>query len=205
MTPRAAIRRSTASRACRAASGWRSGRSRSGERGIATSSAASAGGQMRRLLAEIGEARGPHAFEIAAERRQGQVDAEDRRPCRAGAPAPAPRRSRRAWPASVRGRRSSRRTACIVRVEAPETTWPCAASWPSARSDGERVDPEMRRETPVLGGDQHAAVERVDLARPWSAAAICRRRKGTRAGSTRRAPAPASTAARCGRARRRRR
>ena len=66
----------------------------------------------------------------------------------------------------VRGRRSSRRTACIVNVEAPETMWPRHTSWPSARSDGERVDPRMRGEAPVLGGDQHPPVERVDSHRP---------------------------------------
>ena len=36
-----------------------------------------AGRQMPRLLAEIGQARRPHAFEIAAKRRQGEIKAEN--------------------------------------------------------------------------------------------------------------------------------
>ena len=117
------------------------------------------------------------------------------RPCRAAAPAPAPRRFRRASPVSVRGRRSSRRTACIVRVEAPETTWPCTASCTAARARGERVDPEMAAQN----GDprwRSASGDRADRPRsPPSAVATCRRRRETRAGSTRRAPAPAATGA----------
>ena len=96
-------------------------------------------GQMRRLLAEIGKARGAHPFEIAAERRQGQIDAEDLDPSTAGVRVPAPRPSRRAFATSVRGRRSSSRTACIVRVEAPDTTWPCSPAGQGARN-GHRID-----------------------------------------------------------------
>ena len=152
MMPFSAIRRSTRSRAARAASGCRSGRSRSGERGIATSKRRLGRREPGRFLAEIGEARGPHSLEIAAERRQGQVEA---RTSSLGS-----RRSRpsalaisTSFAASVRGRRSSSRTVCIVNVEAPETMWPMsheagrrrAASRRDRRRDGCRSAHPRRR------------------------------------------------------------
>ena len=76
MTPRAATRSSTRARAARAASGNRSGRRASGDCGSATSSAASRDRELARLLAEIGERGGAHAFEIAAERRERQIAVE---------------------------------------------------------------------------------------------------------------------------------
>ena len=156
---------------------------------------------MRRLLAEIGQARGAHPFEIAAERRQGSGRGRGSAPCRdgaferqrlaaladlcdeacaAGVPAAAP-------PASSGSRRRRRHGRA-------------STSCPDRAQHGERVDAEMPLETLVLGRRSASGDRAGRHRRPRSAAATCRRRKETRAGSTRRAPAPASTAAGCGRA-----
>ena len=51
----------------------------------------------------------------------------------------------------------------MVSVEAPETTCPALAHWPSARAQGERIDAPMAVEPLVLVGDEHLQVARVDL------------------------------------------
>ena len=102
--------------------------------------------------------------------------------------------------ASVRGRRSSRRTVCIVRVEAPETMRRLAMNWPTARATsppdrprgGCRTGDPRRR--PACAGK----ADRRDRRR--AAGATCRPRSESRAGSSRHAPEPAPTDRGCGRA-----
>ena len=77
MTPRAKTRSRTVSRAARAAAGKRSGRRASGDCGKATSKRRLGDRQALRLLAEIGKARRPHAFDIAAIRREREIKIED--------------------------------------------------------------------------------------------------------------------------------
>ncbi len=130
--------------------------------------------QMARLLAEIGEARGPHAFEIAAERRQGQVEAEDL--VLAQAPLQAQRLGhldqlcrQGARPPLQQAHRLHRQG----RGAGDDTAAPRELAERAQR--GDRVDPRMHGKALVLGGDQHAAVQRIDSRRPRPAAAICRR------------------------------
>ena len=158
ITPASAMRSSTRSRPARAASGCRSGRSRSGERGIATSNAASAAREARRLLAEIGEARGPHAFEIAAERRQRQIERRALRPSTGAVRAPAPRPSRRAL------RRAS---AGGVRADGP----PASSGSRRRRRHGRSVAELRRRRAARRAGRRRGAMRNAR-----SSAAISMRR-----------------------------
>ena len=128
--------RARASRAALRASGSRSGRRASGACGSATSSAASAGVQPPRLLAEIGEARRAHALDVAAIGREREIEVEDRRPCRARRSSASASRIWRSLPptgcASMPP--SRRRATCMVIVEAPETARPCRDELPAPRA-----------------------------------------------------------------------
>ena len=105
-----------------AAAAWRSGRSCSGRRGIATSSAACAGSSASGEHAEPGERAGADALQIAAERREGEPDVEHAAPADSAPRAAGRGRSRSAWsggcaaaaPADGRPASpgSSRRTRC---------------------------------------------------------------------------------------------
>ncbi len=116
---------------------------------------------MARLLGEIGKAGGAHAFEIAAERGQGEIKREDivlaeaplqterlthlDQLCRQGARPPFQQAHR-----LHRQRRGAGNDATAERELAQRAQ--CR----------DRVDPRVLGEAPVLGGDQHAAVDRVD-------------------------------------------
>ena len=63
----------------------------------------------------------------------------------------------------VRGRGSSRRAVCMVRVEAPETTWPWSHELPHGPQQGQGIHAPMALEALVLIGQQHAPVARVHL------------------------------------------
>ena len=119
-------------------------------------------GKPGRLLAEIGEAGGTDAFEIAAERRQGQVEAEhlvlrhqafERQ-----------RLSHLAEFAQERTRVGFEQARCLhrqgrgTRDDAPAD---CALDQRARR--GERIDTEVPGKAPILGGDQHAAIEWIDI------------------------------------------
>ena len=139
----------------RAAFGHAIGRGASGDCGNATSSAASAERQALRLLAEIGEARGAQALDIAAIGRQRKIEIEDLRLVAAAASSCTRAHICRSLAASVRSARgSSRRATCMVRVEPPETTRPWRHMPGGARRRA-GVDAAMLREAPILIGDQH--------------------------------------------------
>ena len=90
-------------------------------------------GQALRLVAEVGEAGGAHALQIAAVGRQRQVE---RQHLALGEPRLQLQRARhldRAWPPKVRRRGSSRRAVCMVSVEAPEVMRPRSAAEAAAR------------------------------------------------------------------------
>ena len=120
--------------------------------------------QPPRLLAEVGERGRAHALQIAAERRQPQVEAQDRvlgqararaaaraapgascrRPCARARPAAG---APPAWSASSRRRRcGGARTSCQP-----------------ARATATRIDAAMGAEALVLEGDQHGEIARIDV------------------------------------------
>ena len=167
---------------------------------MATSSAASAGDSRRRFLAEIGQACGPHILRDCRRTAPASDRSPGCRPWRGAARGPAPRRSRRVSPRACADARSSSRTVCIVKVEAPETTRPMRDELADGAQDRGRVDAGMAVEPPILGGDQHAAIERIDAIDGERQAPLVVARSESRAGSSRRAPEPAPTDRGCGRA-----
>ena len=64
--------------------------------------------------------------------------------------------------ASVRGRRSSSRTVCIVNVDAPETTRRFVDELANGAHDRGGVDARMAVEPSILGGDKHPSIEQID-------------------------------------------
>ena len=144
-TPRATARSSTRSRARRAASAKRSGRRSSGRLRQGDEQRGLGEGEALRLLAEIGQGRGPRAFQIAAVGREREVERRGSRPSTAAARAARRARSGAAWRASVRSSRGSRRRAtCMVSVEPPETTRPCRTSCAPARRSASGSTPGWR-------------------------------------------------------------
>ena len=91
------------------------------------------GGELLGLLAEIGEGGGAHAFEVAAHRRQGQVDRHHLALGVAPFELQCARRLDRLGQ-KPRGRGSSSRAACMEIVEAPDTMRPRAIHCPAARA-----------------------------------------------------------------------
>ena len=103
-------------------------RQRDEQRGLAD-------GQPPRLLAEVGERGRAHALDVAAERRQAQVEREDLASSRDAARAAARRRSGAAWRCPcARSWPSIRRATCMVSVEAPETMRRCSSELPRPRA-----------------------------------------------------------------------
>ena len=107
------------------------------------------------------------------------------RPSTGGVRAPAPSPFRRALPRASAGAVRAGAPTCIVKVDAPDTTCPLSASCADARSTASGSTPGCHakardpRRRPACGD----RAGRPCRARP--AAAICRRRSETRAGSTR--------------------
>ena len=121
-------------------------------------------GEPPRLLAEIGEAGRAHPFQIAAERRQGEIEIEDlvlgqmqlelKRAAHLHQLRRQPARARLEQPRHLHGEgRGARDDTALAR--------------PLRRGAQHRqgVDAGMAREALVLVGDQHAQVERIDLGR----------------------------------------
>ena len=120
--------------------------------------------QLARLLAEIGERGGAHAFEIAAERRQHQIAIDD---AALGEP-----------PLHLPGARHltqlGGQRALVARLDQPRHLHrqgraagdDVAARDPLAGGARHRapVDAAMRVEAPVLVGEQHREIARIDLA-----------------------------------------
>ena len=116
--------------------------------------------QAARLLAEVGERCRAHALEVAAERREAQIKAQDlvlgelRSSCSA-------RTIWRSLPPPVRScLPSSRRATCIVSVEPPGDDAAVAHELPAARADGDGVDAAVAAEALVLEGEQHGEIAR---------------------------------------------
>ena len=114
-----------------------------------------------RFLVEIGQACRSQALEIAAERRQSHIDRQDivlpKRRSRPSASAIST-----SFAASVRGRRSSSRTVCIVKCRgAGDDTEICHELADGAHDRG-GVDAGMAVEPAILGGDKHPPIERID-------------------------------------------
>jgi hypothetical protein len=86
-----------------------------------------------RLLAEIGEARGAYAFEIAAEGGERQVEIENAWFVEAAFEFDRADACRSLAESERSSRGSSRRATCMVRVEPPETMRPFISIWPAAR------------------------------------------------------------------------
>ena len=137
--------------------------------------------QPPRLLAEIGERGGAHAFEVAAERRQPQIEAQDRV---LGQP-PLQLRARAAPGGSCRRRCARARPAAGAPPAWSASSRPrrCAGGATScqpARPNAPGVDAVMRAEALVLEGDQHGEIARVDILDldrqpPAAVGAPCRR------------------------------
>ena len=99
-----------------------------------------------RLLAEIGERGGAHAFEIAAIGRERQVKREHLVLAQAAARSRSRARSAGAWRrACVRSRGSSRRATCMVKVEPPEMMRPLPMNCTAARSIASGSTPRCSR------------------------------------------------------------
>ncbi len=164
MTPAAATRSSTRSRAWRAAVGravgparFRRLRQRDQQRRLAER-------QPPRLLAEIGERGGAHAFEIAAVGREAEIEREDfvlaERAFELRSRAP----SGAAWrQACARARGSSRRATCMVRVEAAGDDAAVARRTAGSARQRQRIDAVMRVEALVLVGDEQLEKARIDI------------------------------------------
>ena len=176
---------STRSRTLRAAAAWRSGRSRSGRRGIATSRAACAGSSASGGTPN--QASEPARTPSRLPPNGASVSQMSRMPLR-------PNRAS-SWMAraisislerSVRGRGSSRRAACMARVEPPETTWPARTNWHRGTRQRDGIDAGVIPEPPVLHRDQQVHQRR---ARP------VRRRRGT--ATRRRTPGSSASGLSC--------
>ena len=96
--------------------------------------------------AEPGERAGADALQVAAERRERQPDVEHAAGGRNGASSCRARAISISLERKVRGRGSSRRAACMARVDPPDTTWPARTSWAVGAQQGERIDAGMMPE-----------------------------------------------------------
>ena len=103
----------------------RSGRRISGDCGKRDEQGRLADREVARLLAEIGERGGAHAFDVAAERREAEVEAQDLVLATARSSSCSARSDLAQLAGAVRScRPSSRRATCMVSVEPPETMRP---------------------------------------------------------------------------------
>ena len=134
--PRAKTRLRTASAAC----GWRSGRSASGRRGMATSSAASGGSRASAGLPNQASAPArtpsrlpPNGASVS------QMPSTPLLPYRASSCIA--RAISISFEPRVRGRGSSRRAACMASVEPPDTTRPARAHCTAARASASGSTP----------------------------------------------------------------
>ena len=119
--------------------------------------------QPPRLLAEIGERRRAHAFQVAAERRQPEIEPQDlvlRQP-----PVELQRQQRLADLADqgflVHAQQQPRHLHGDGRAARQRA--PVAQQQPSGPPDRQRIDAVMAAEALVLEGDQHGEVARIDL------------------------------------------
>ncbi len=165
MRPRSRARSSTRARARSAACGKRSGRRVSGDCGESYEECGLADREPLRFLAEIGEARGAQAFDIASVRCKPEVEIEnldlrtrlfdfDRADHLAQLGRDRTIRPRLEKARHLHGERRSARYDPAVQDHLQRRS-----------HDRERVDPAMLREAAVLVGDQHAEIALVDIAR----------------------------------------
>ena len=128
-----------------------------------------------RLLAEIGQRGGADAFDIAAIRRE--IEIERRAPASLVS-ARSISIARTIWRSLAEKLRplrgSSSRATCMVSVEPPERIRPLVTSWNVARSERQRIDAAMRAEALVLVGEQQVEEPRIDVGdcAPASASAL---------------------------------
>ena len=131
----------------RRAMAWRSGRCFTGDCGSATSSALSARSSAARLLAEIGQRGGAHAFQIAAERRQRQIERQDLVLGIALFQLHRAHHLEQLAADAVAVRLQQPRHLHGQRRAAADTMWPARANWNAARTSAERIDAPMAVET----------------------------------------------------------
>ena len=125
---------STRSRTAVAATAWRSGRRRSGRRGMATSRAACAGSKRLRRHAEPGERAGPDPLQVAAERRQREPDVEHALTAEAGLELERAGQSRSAWSEACAGAAPAAGRPASPGSSRRRRRGRCAASWAVARA-----------------------------------------------------------------------
>ena len=165
MTPRATTRSSTRSRAARAAAGERSGRRASGDCGSATSKRRLGEGQPQRLFAEIGERGGPHALEIAAEGSKREVTIERPRLADLALDLERARDLSKLGDDRALGPRLDQPRDLHRQRRAAGHHMAAHQPLRAGANEGAKVDAVVLIKPPVLIGDEHRDIARIDVMR----------------------------------------